>query len=261
MKIVVCIKYIPKEIRIDARTKTIDRSGEQVINPCDLNAVEAALELQNRYGAETYAITMGVPEAAAALRQCLAMGIGQAILLSDPAFAGADGIATTATIAAAIRQKIPDFDLILCGKSSADAETCLFGPALAEHLVIPVITFVDELDLKNQTTIIAGQKQGTSFYTIESDLPTIVTVTEKLNVPRGMHLNNIKRAAAAIPTLNASDLGLDPDLVGSAASLSTVGEMVFHPEAGDVRFLPGDAKDAATQIARLVREKLAAEQR
>jgi electron transfer flavoprotein beta subunit len=261
MKIVVCIKYIPKEIRIDAKTKTLDRSGEQVINPCDLNAVEAALDLRDRYGAETYAITMGVPEAAAALRQCLAMGIGQAILLSDPAFAGADGIATTATVAAAIRQKIPDFDLILCGKSSADAETGIFGPALAEQLDVPVITFVDELALKDQSTLIAGQEQGGSTYTIEAALPAVVTVSEKLNVPRGMHINEIKRAATAIPTLTVHALGLAPHLVGAAGSLSTVGEMVFPQQAGETRFIPGDAVAAARQIAGLVREKLAAEQR
>ena len=143
MNIVVCMKQVPEstEVRVDPETKALIREGVKgIINPFDENAVEAALELREAHGGKVTVISMGPPQAEESLRQALAMGADEAILLTDAASRGSDTLATSYTLAQMVR-KLGDCDLILCGKQAIDGDTGQVGPGLAERLGISQITF------------------------------------------------------------------------------------------------------------------------
>ena len=130
MHIIVCIKQVPdaRQVKIDPETNTLIRDGvESIINPYDLYALEEALRLKERQGGTVTALTMGPPQAEEALREAVAYGADEAVLLSDRAFAGADTWATTYTLARGI-EKIGAFDLVLCGKQAMDGDTAQVGP-------------------------------------------------------------------------------------------------------------------------------------
>ena len=138
MEIVVCVKQVPDttEVKIDPQTNTLIRQGvPSIVNPFDKNAVEAALQLKEKHGGKVTVISMGPPQAKEALKECVAMGADAAILISDRAFGGADTLATSYTLAAAIR-KLGTYDVILCGKQAIDGDTAQVGPEVAEHLGI-----------------------------------------------------------------------------------------------------------------------------
>ena len=144
MRYVVCIKQVPStnEVRLDPVTNTILRDGRQsVVNPFDAHAVEEGVRLKERFGGEVLAISMGIPAVEELLRDAVARGADRAVLLSDRAFAGADTLATSYTLAAGIR-RAGTFDLILCGKMAVDGDTAQIGPELAEQLGIPHLTEV-----------------------------------------------------------------------------------------------------------------------
>jgi electron transfer flavoprotein beta subunit len=148
LKIIACIKQVPDtaEVRIDRVTNTLIREGvPSIINPLDLNAVEEGLLLKERFGGTVTVISMGPPQVETALREALSLGADQAVLLCDRAFAGADTLATSYTLAAGIKN-IGSFDLILCGKQAIDGDTAQVGPEIAEWLDIPHLTYVRSID-------------------------------------------------------------------------------------------------------------------
>ncbi len=148
MKFIVCIKQVPDttEVRVDPQTNTLIREGvPAIVNPFDLYAVEEALVLKERFGGEVVAISMGPPQAEEALREVISMGVDRAILVCDRKFAGADTLATSLTLSAAIR-KVGDFDIIFTGKQAADGDTAQVGPGIAELLDVPQATFVRKVD-------------------------------------------------------------------------------------------------------------------
>src|SRR6266496_462196 len=141
MYIIVPIKQVPEtdEQRYDPATRTLAREGiTSVINPYDKRALTEAIRLRSLYGGSITAITMGPPQARAALVECLGRGVDRAIHLTDRAFAGSDTLATARTLAAALRRL--HFDLLLLGKFSTDSETGQVGPELAELLDLPQVT-------------------------------------------------------------------------------------------------------------------------
>ena len=147
MKIIVCIKQVPNttEIKIDPVTNTLKRDGvPSIINPDDKTAIEAALQLKDKCGAEVTVITMGPPQAEKALREALAMGADNAYLLTDRAFAGSDTLATSTIIAAAVKKL--GADIVFCGRQAIDGDTAQVGPQIAEHLGIPQITYAAAID-------------------------------------------------------------------------------------------------------------------
>ena len=147
LKILVCVKQVPDttEIKIDPVTNTLIRNGvPSIVNPFDKNALEAALQLKDKYGAEVTVLSMGPGQAAEALRECYAMGADNMVLVSDRAFGGADTLATSYTLSAAIRA-LGEFDLILCGKQAIDGDTAQVGPEIAEHLGIPQVTYAADM--------------------------------------------------------------------------------------------------------------------
>ena len=147
MKIVVCIKQVPDtfEVKIDPETKRIVREGvESIINPYDNYAIEEAVRIKERFGGTVTAITMGPPQAEKALRDTIAIGADDAILLSDRQFAGSDTLATSYILSCAIR-KMGDVDVIVCGRETLDGSTGQVGPEIANHLSIPYVTYVSKI--------------------------------------------------------------------------------------------------------------------
>ncbi|MBU1614205.1 electron transfer flavoprotein subunit beta/FixA family protein, partial [bacterium] len=151
MNIIVCIKQVPEthNVRINPETNTLIREGvESIVNPFDENALEAALQLREKHGGKITVLSMGPPQAETSLRHTIAMGVDEAVLLSDRAFAGADTLATAYTLSSGIR-KMGDFDLILCGKQAIDGDTAQVGPELAEILGIAQAAYVRKIEVKD----------------------------------------------------------------------------------------------------------------
>ena len=148
MNIVVCMKQVPdtNEVKIDPKTGTLIREGvPSIINPDDKNALEEALSLKDNHGAHVTVISMGPPQAEKALREALAMGADEAVLVSDRAFAGSDTLATSHTLVATIK-KI-GYDVIFAGRQAIDGDTAQVGPEIAELLDLPQITYVESVDV------------------------------------------------------------------------------------------------------------------
>ena len=185
MRIIVPIKQVPdmNQVKFEVDRGRVDRSSAGVeINPFDLNALEAAVQIKEDTGGTVTAISMGPHRAESSLRDALARGADDAVLLEDRKFAGADTLATSYTIACAIR-KLGAFDFILCGEKTVDGDTGQVGPEIAEHLNIPHIAYVSWLEVRGGT-LVAQCEMGGRAYTVESAFPVLLTVTKDLNIPR-----------------------------------------------------------------------------
>lgn len=149
MKIVVCIKQVPDttEVKLDPKTNTLIREGvPSIINPDDKAGLEFALRMKDTYGAHVTVVSMGPPQAEIALREGLAMGADDAVLLTDRAFGGADTWATSTTIAGALKNL--DYDIIITGRQAIDGDTAQVGPQIAEHLGLNQVSYVQDVKKK-----------------------------------------------------------------------------------------------------------------
>ena len=177
MNIVVCIKQVPDttEVKLDPKTGTLIREGiPSIINPDDKGALELALQLKDKYNAHVTVLTMGLPQADAALREALAMGVDRAILLTDRKLGGADTLATSRAIAGALRQI--DFDLILAGRQAIDGDTAQVGPQVAQKLGLNQVTYAEEIiKVENGKALIRRVIDG-GVETVEAPLPVVITV-------------------------------------------------------------------------------------
>ena len=181
-KIAVCIKQIPlvEDANFDPVSRTIRRDGVNVISAYDLRALAQAVDLKNRLGFETVAVTMGPPQAREALVDALGMGIDRAVHLQDRAFAGSDTLATARALAQWLKRE--SFDLILLGKYSLDAETGQVGPEIAELLGIAQITGVRKLELEGER-ILAERESDEGVEQVEARMPALLTCAERLINP------------------------------------------------------------------------------
>ena len=185
MNIVVCIKQVPDtaEVRINPETNTLIRDGAPtIINPYDMHAIEAGLQIKEMTKGKVTVITMGPPQAESALREAISMGADDAVLLSDRAFAGADTWATAFTISKAIA-KI-GADIIICGKQAIDGDTAQVGPEMAEFLDIPHIAYVRKIEDIKPDSIKVQRMMDEGYDIVESSLPVLLTVVKELNQPR-----------------------------------------------------------------------------
>ncbi|HWR59041.1 MAG TPA: electron transfer flavoprotein subunit beta/FixA family protein [Thermodesulfovibrionales bacterium] len=253
MNIVVCIKQVPDtaEVRINPETNTLIRDGvASIINPYDMHAVEAALQMRDTVGGRVTVMTMGPPQAEVALRDTIAMGADEAVLLTDRAFAGSDTWATSYTLSMAVR-KI-GADIILCGKQAIDGDTAQVGPEMAEFLDIPHISYVRKIEEIQQGSIRVQRLMDEGYDIVESSVPVLLTVVKELNQPRLPSLKG-KMAAkkAEIKKWTSSDLGADADKLGLKGSPTQV-KKIFAPEAKkDRKVLEGTMEE---QIDALVQE-------
>jgi electron transfer flavoprotein beta subunit len=230
MNIIVCIKQVPDttDVKIDPVTKTLVREGvPSIINPFDENAIEAAVQLREQFGGQVTVMTMGPPQAEAALRDAVAMGADEAILLCDRTFAGSDTWATSYALSRAVR-KIAEYDLIICGKQAFDGDTAQVGPGLAEWLGIPQITYAIEIGLADSRLRVRRLLE-TGFEVVEVKPPALVTVVKQINEPR---MPGLKSKLAAkkkqITTWTAADVEAEPGKCGLDGSPTNVVE-VFAP--------------------------------
>ncbi|MCB6974197.1 MULTISPECIES: electron transfer flavoprotein subunit beta/FixA family protein [Butyricimonas] len=195
MKIVVCIKQVPDttEIKLDPVTGTLIRDGvPSIMNPDDKGGLEFALQLKDQYDAHVTVLTMGPPQAEAILREAYAMGVDRAILLSDRKFGGADTLATSNTIAAAL--KTLDFDLVITGRQAIDGDTAQVGPQIAEHLDLPQVTYVERLTFDGNKTLTVKKSTEEGYQMVEVDTPCVLTALASGVKPRYMSVKGIVEA-------------------------------------------------------------------
>jgi electron transfer flavoprotein beta subunit len=225
MKIIVCIKQVPdtNEVKIDPIKGTLMRDGvPSIINPDDMNALEAALVLKEKTGAHVTVITMGPPQAEKALHEAIAMGVDEAVLLCDRAFAGSDTWATSLTLAKAI-EKI-GYDIIFAGRQAIDGDTAQVGPGIAEHLGIPQVTYVENVEINGEELKVKRALED-GYETIRVKMPCLLTVIKELNCPRYMNVYDIfKCFTKEIKIFTADDLDVDKTELGLSGSPTRVKE-------------------------------------
>jgi electron transfer flavoprotein beta subunit len=265
LNIIVCIKQVPDttEVKINPETGTLIREGvPSIVNPFDMYAIEEGLRLKEKYGGKVTVVSMGPPQAKEALKEAVAMGADEAILLSDRAFAGSDTWATAYTLAQAVK-KLGPFDVILCGKQAIDGDTGQVGPGIARQLGINQLTYVFKiLKLDPESRALAVERlleEGREV--VETQLPALLTVVKDINQPRYPTFLGIRRATKLeIPVWGAADLpDTDATKLGLKGSPTQVVKVFSPPKReGKVTMITGDTVDEAAAILadKLLAEKI-----
>src|SRR5213593_2892165 len=256
MKIAVCAKVVPEQARrIDPQTKRLDRSGEQVLNPFDANAVEEALRLKgNDADAEVVLVSLGPERSLDALRKALAMGADRVVLVSDEAAAGSDLVASSYALARALDRE--QADLVLFGQQANDSDGAVMWAAVADRLRRPLVSQVAELT--HEDGKVRGKRQTEYGYdVIEAPLPAVIAVSDAINEPRYPSLKGIMGAKKKPQdTLSAADLGLDAGALGEQGSGTTVLALGDPPPRGDARKIEDDGSAAQQVVDFLAERKL-----
>jgi len=266
MHIVVCIKQVPDsaQIRVHPVTNTIMRHGvPAIINPYDLYSLEAALRLKDEHGGRVTVLTMGPPQAEAALRKCVSYGADDAILVTDRAFAGADTLATSFALASAIAQihKHEAVDMVFCGKQTIDGDTAQVGPGVAKRLDLQLLTYIskiERIDPAARTVEVQRRAEG-GVEVLRTRMPCLITMLEGTNEMRFASMDDMFRAAQyKIQIWDRVKAGIeDVSRIGLKGS-PTVVNKVFAPQPRTQRaeIIESDGNEARnlalTLVARLV---------
>jgi electron transfer flavoprotein beta subunit len=259
MDIIVCIKQVPEtvEVKINPETNTLIREGvKSIINPFDMYAIEEAVQLKHRFGGKSMVLTMGPPQAEAALREAISLGVDEGILLSDRAFAGSDTWATSYTLAAAIK-KIARFDLIICGKQASDGDTAQVGPGIATHLDLPQVTYVKKIEEISDKTSRVERMTEEGYEIIETPLPALLTVVKEINTPRLPSLKGLMRAKQAkILHWTHKDLEVDFAALGLNGSPTQVVKIFTPPARCGGQKFSGEPQELAEKLVDLLRSEI-----
>lgn len=263
LRIAVLVKQVPAvdTVKIDETTGTMLRDGvEAELNPLDLHAVEAAIRIkESRHDGETEitAITMGPPQAKKAAEYAIAMGCDRGVLLSDKSFGGADTLATSRTLAK-ILEKLGPFDLIFAGERATDGETGQVGPATAEFLKIPALTYVSKIENITEDAIRVIRSVEGGHETVGTSLPAFVIAVKEMNVPRLCTLGGKIRAKnTEIPVFSADDVGLTAGETGLNGSATQVVNIMYPKVTRQGRRITaaGHLDEALDEIISLLQEK------
>lgn len=250
MEIVVCIKQVPDtvDVKIDPVTKNLVREGiTGVINPFDKNALEEAIRLKEKQGAKVTVISMGPPQFKESLREALAMGADEAVLLCDRAFAGADTLATAYVLNQAIK-KIGQPDIVFFGKHAVDADTGQVGPIVAEMLGLVQATYVTKVTVEEDKIQVERLLED-SKESLELKLPAVLTVAKELNEPRyPTPLKIMKAARKEIAGWGKEDLGADPAQIGMRGSPTQVLDIFSPQRSKEVKMLSGTLEEIAQDL-------------
>jgi electron transfer flavoprotein beta subunit len=236
LKIVVPVKQVPDmtAVKFDTEKGTVDRSSASAeINPFDLYAIEAAVRIKETVGAGITAISMGPPNADAALRDAISRGVDKGILLTDRAFAGADTLATSYTLAAAVK-KLGGFDLIICGEKTVDGDTGQVGPEMAEHLGIPHVAYVSKIETAADRLAVTAEMEREQYH-FSCPFPVLITVTKDVNVPRLPTFRDKANARRAkVDIWSAADLATvaNNEKFGGGGSPTRVWQITIPGEEG-----------------------------
>ena len=260
MNIIICIKQVPEttEVKINPETNTLIREGvKSIINPFDIYAIEEAVRLKEKFGGKATVITMGPPQAEAALREAISLGIDEGILITDRAFAGSDTWATSYTLAQVIR-KIGAFDLILCGKQASDGDTAQVGPGISAHLDIPQVTYVKKIEEVKNNSLRVERMMEEGYEVIETPLPCLLTVVKEINEPRLPSLKGMLRGKSAkITVWTQKELNLDPQSIGLCSSPTQVIKIFTPPPRIGGQILKGDTQEVVEKLAGLLKGEVA----
>ena len=257
MNIVVCIKQVPNttDVRIDPVTNTLIREGvESVINPFDTYAIEEAVRLKERFGGKVTVITMGPPQAENALKEAIAVGCDDAVLVSDRKFAGSDTWATSYTLSCAIK-KIEAVDVILCGKQASDGDTAQVGPGISAHLDIPQVTYAKKIEEIKDGKAKVERMTEEGYDIVETPLPCVFTVVKEINTPRLPSLKGMmKSKSVKITKWNADDIGCEHNMIGLAGSPPRVVKIFTPPARKGGEMIKGDTAEVANKVAELLKD-------
>jgi electron transfer flavoprotein beta subunit len=257
------VKHVPDTAQISSAMDGLRllTEGPRIINPWDEYAVEECLKLKEAHGGQVTLLSLGRAEATEALKQGLAMGADQAVLLSDPAFEGGDTLATARALAAAV-DKLGGWDIVIAGRSALDGDTAQTAIQVAALLDVPQLTYVArirEIDFDARTITVERMLEG-GREVLTSKLPCVVSVVKEINEPRYPSFIGIRKAAkATIPTWTVADLGLGPAAVGAAAAGVQWPEIsIPSTHEGECEMITGDSPEAiaAALADRLMAEKI-----
>lgn len=257
MNIIVCIKQVPNtnEVKIDPKKGTLIREGvPSIINPEDKHGLEEALRLREEIGGKITVLTMGPPQAKLALKEALAMGADEAILVSDRAFAGSDTLATSYVLSKAI-EKIGNFDIIFCGRQAIDGDTAQVGPQIAENLGISQVTYATKFNINNDLVEIHRALED-GYSVVETKLPVLVTVLDKINEPRYPSIKGVVNAfnKMEIITFSAKDLALEQERLGLDGSPTKVKKTFVptHEKMGEI--LDGTPEEKVEKLINILKD-------
>jgi electron transfer flavoprotein beta subunit len=260
LNLVVCLKQIPMvtELPWDEKTGTLRRDlAAGMMNPACKHALEAALQIKEKFSANITAITMGPPAAEEILREALALGADKAILICDKLLAGSDTYATSLILTVAIKKECPKFDLILCGAYTADSETAQVGPQLAEELDLPAAAYVEMLEIYGRTLRV--RRLVDNFReTLEMEFPALVTVSMENYRPRYTELMGLENAFGGngVIVLGAAALGINASLFKNKGSRTKVRKVFLRKAQKENVILQGTASSVVTEFLNKYQRKI-----
>ncbi len=263
MKAIVCVKQVPDtsgpvSVKEDG---TMDRAAmKTIINHDDLAALEAALQLKDETGCKVAVISMGPPPAEGMLRELLAMGADEAVLISSREFGGSDSYATSQILAAGIRKYgVADDDIIFCGRQAIDGDTAQVGPQIAEKLGLPQATYVKEIKVENGTVVVKTILED-GYTVVKLPTPCLVTCLKELAEPRYMSVRGIMECySMPLSVYDFETLKDDPlievDTIGLKGSPTNVYKSFSPPVKSAGTMLEGNDKAAIDNLVKLLDEK------
>jgi electron transfer flavoprotein beta subunit len=248
LNIIVCVKSVV----VNAPDGRVVRTSESCeLNPYDRPAIEIALNLREAYGGAVTAVSMGPESSEIALIETMALGVDRSILLSDPALAGSDTLATATALSAAIKKLTP-FDLVLFGNRTADSDTGQVGPQTAVMLNMPLVTLAYSIESTDNELLVERRADGFREK-LALSFPAMVTVHPGSVQPRDVGLHGIEAAFAApkVEFWNLNELGLSLQQVGEQGSPTKVISLKRVKKVRKCKFLSGSAEEQAQDLARL----------
>ncbi len=263
MKIIVCVKQVPDtsgKVAVNP-DGTLNRASMQAItNPDDKNAVEAALKLKEQTGCKVVVASMGPPPAEAMLRELIAMGCDEGILVSGREFGGSDTFATSQILAAAIDELgVEEDDIVLCGRQAIDGDTAQVGPQIAEKLNLPQITYAADIQLEGKTLTVKRMLED-GYMTVQVQTPCMITCIKELNTPRYMSVGGIMEAYDKpveiydFPKLKDNPL-IELDSIGLKGSPTNILTSFTPPQKGAGMMLEGADRATCEKLAGILAAK------
>ena len=263
MKIYVCVKQVPDtsgKVAVNP-DGTLNRASMQtIINPDDMNAVEAALKIKDATGCKVTVITMGPPPAAGMLRELMAMGADEGVLVSAREFGGSDTYATSQILAAAIDTLgVEKDDVILCGRQAIDGDTAQVGPQIAEKLHLPQVTYAGEIKKEGNTFIVKRMLED-GYMTVKVNTPCMITCIKELNQPRYLSVGGAFEAySKPLVTMTYETLKdhplIDATTIGLKGSPTNILTSFTPPQKGAGMMLEGAGKETTDKLAGILAAK------
>ncbi len=258
MNIIVLVKQVPDtaEVKINRETNTLIRDGvPSIINPYDMFAIEEALRLREKHGGKVTAVTMGPPQAAEALKEAVSLGVDEAVLISDRAFAGADTWATSYALSMAIR-KVAVYDLVIAGKQAIDGDTAQVGPETADMLGVPFVAYIRKIEKVEGNKMVVERMMDEGYDVVETSLPAVITVVKEINTPRLPSLKGkMKAKTLKVAAWTAKDIGADEDRIGLKGSPTQVVRIFPPAPRGGREILSGSLEDQVATVAKKLQEQ------